>query len=40
MRDAIGEIISGLFMFSIPVLIVFGAIFFIFSGKKTGFEID
>ncbi|MDD5530981.1 MAG: hypothetical protein PHX21_13270 [bacterium] len=40
MRGAIGEIISRLIMFSITVLLILGAVFFIFSGKKTGFEID
>jgi hypothetical protein len=40
MRKAFGEIVSRLIMFLIPVLMIVGAVFFIFSGKKTGFEID
>jgi hypothetical protein len=40
MRETIGEIISRLIMVLIPVLMIFGAVFFIFSGEKTRFEID
>ncbi|MDD2890239.1 MAG: hypothetical protein PHE49_06330 [bacterium] len=40
MRKLIGEIISMSVMFFIPALMILGAVFFIFSGKRTRFEIN
>jgi hypothetical protein len=40
MRKAVGDVLLGAIVLSIPALIVVGAVFFIFSGKKGRFEID
>jgi hypothetical protein len=40
MREAIERVLPGLFFLSVAVLMILGVVFFIFSGKKTGFEID
>ncbi|MDD5528998.1 MAG: hypothetical protein PHX21_03095 [bacterium] len=40
MKEAIERVLPGLFFLSLAVLMILGAVFFVFSGKKTGFEID
>ncbi|MDD2890235.1 MAG: hypothetical protein PHE49_06310 [bacterium] len=39
MRRVFGGILSMLIIFFIPALMIFGTIFFIFSGSRTRFEI-
>ncbi|MFA5033192.1 MAG: hypothetical protein WC614_09240 [bacterium] len=40
MKKIIGEIVSMSVMFFIPTLMIFGAVFFVFSGRRTRFEIN